>query len=100
MLPGVPASLSRPMGNAVVNVQPVSLPVEAFYPLLRPEMTAGLIAQAEAGVKQAVDNVQKAKDAVVAAQRKVDVLEARLAKRPDATPPVRPSERGEQKGAP
>ena len=70
MLPGVPSAL----GNNTLAIQPVSLPGEAFYPALRPSIADGLIAQAQASVKLAVTEVEKAQTAVVAAQAKVEAF--------------------------
>src|SRR5262249_6697335 len=50
MPPGVPAAL----GNDLLEVRPVALPAEAWYPALKPFMIDNLIAQAEAGMQKAL----------------------------------------------
>lgn len=78
MAPGVPAAL----GNNSLTIQPVSLPSDAFYPALRPAISDGLVAQAQAAV-QAVDaELAKAKVAAVASQQKLD----EFAKRTETDP--------------
>ncbi|MFO0870102.1 MAG: PSD1 and planctomycete cytochrome C domain-containing protein [Pirellulales bacterium] len=49
MLPGVPAVFR----SGELAPEPVSLPAAAYYPALRPELSAGLLAQARSRVEQA-----------------------------------------------
>jgi len=59
--PGVPAAL----GNGEITVEPVALPAEAYYPLLRPDLAAGVIAKADAAVVQTRQAAETAKAAVM-----------------------------------
>ena len=65
--PGVPSALR----GELATIQTVSLPVEAFYPSLRPELADGLIAQARAAVT-------KVEQEIVAAKEKARQIEAKL----------------------
>ncbi len=56
--PGVPSALR----GELPAIQTVSLPVEAFYPSLRPELADGLLKQARAGVTKAEKEIAAAKD--------------------------------------
>lgn len=49
LTPGVPEAL----GNASLTIRPIDLPPESFYPNLRPEMTVGLLTQAQQKVTTA-----------------------------------------------
>jgi mono/diheme cytochrome c family protein len=75
VLPGVPAAL----GNSRVEPQTVALPPEAFYPALQPVVLEGLIAQAQAGVSKAQQEVERARRDAEAATKKRDELAARTA---------------------
>ena len=66
--PGVPVALR----GELPPIQSVSLPVEAFYPSLRPELAEGLIEQARAGVT-------KVEKEIVAAKEKAEKLDAMIA---------------------
>lgn len=57
MPPGVPSSL----GGPTVRVEPVSLPVESFYPALRPSVAAGFVRKAQADIEAAGASIDKAR---------------------------------------
>ncbi len=85
MIPGVPVALGNPIGE----VQPITLPGEAYYPALRPAIADGLIVQAETAVKQADAELAKAQTAAQEAKHKLDTFQAENAgKSPDATEKV------------
>jgi len=77
LTPGVPAAL----GNGDLRIDTVPLPAEAYYPALRPEISAGLIAAADEAVGQARHNVDIARAGV-------DKAESALAAwTPESVPP-------------
>jgi mono/diheme cytochrome c family protein len=76
MRPGVPAAL----GNDQLDLQPVSLPAEAYYPALKPFMIEALLAQGKAGVEKSRQEADAAKQAAAAARRNVEELAARIEK--------------------
>lgn len=88
MSPGVPAAL----GISALTIQAVSLPSDAYYPALQPAISAGLVAQAQAGVRAVDGQLAKAKAAVVASQQKLDEFAKRTdsdpAKSPEAEPVI------------
>ncbi len=59
LTPGVPAAL----GNGDLRIETVSLPVESYYPQLRPEIAQGLIAAADEAVGKAQDMAKRAQTA-------------------------------------
>ena len=71
--PGVPA----PLGNTTLAIQPVVLPVEAYYPALQPVVSDGLIAQAQQAVQQTAADLTQAQGAVAAAQQKLAEFQQR-----------------------
>ena len=64
LAPGVPAAL----GGKLDDIVPVSLPAEAWYPALRPEASAALIAAAEVKVTAARKHVSDANGEFAAAE--------------------------------
>jgi mono/diheme cytochrome c family protein len=64
LTPGVPAA----MGSSHVPIEPVALPPEAYYPLLRPELSQGLIAAAEEQIQQARRQVEQTRNQLAAAE--------------------------------
>jgi hypothetical protein len=72
--PGVPASL----GKGALDLKAIDLPVHAYYPALRPEVTAAAVKDVEAKIKAAREEEQKAKGASLAA-KKLAAAEAELA---------------------
>ena len=78
MLPGVPPAL----GNNSIAIQTVSLPPEAYYPALRPVVAEGLIAQAQAEIKNTETALAKAQASIVTAQQKVDAALQRASAAP------------------
>jgi len=65
LAPGVPAAL-----GGTVNVTPVDLPTETWFPMLRPEVRETVLAKAKADVADATEKVAKAqKTAAEAAQK-------------------------------
>lgn len=65
--PGVPQAL----GNTALTIQSVALPIDAFYPNLRPVVTDGLIADARQAMKQSAADLDQAREAVAAADQKL-----------------------------
>src|SRR5262249_23723479 len=72
--PGVPAAL----GNDQLDLKPVSLPAEAYYPALKAFMIEALLAQGAAGVEKASQEGEAARQASAAARRNVEELAARI----------------------
>ena len=68
LTPGVPVALR----GELPTIATVSLPVEAFYPALRPELANGLLDQARA-------TVTKVEQEIAAAKEKAAMLEQKLA---------------------
>ena len=87
MLPGVPAAL----GDNTVAIQTVSLPLEAYYPALRPVAAEGLLAQAQAEVKNSEAALAKAEATIVTAQQQVAVALQRASSAP-ANPTAKTTE--------
>jgi mono/diheme cytochrome c family protein len=61
-------------GNNRIKIEPVTLPLEAYYPSLRPEIHDDLIAEAKAEISKAEANLAKANQALVQARKRL-VLE-------------------------
>ena len=72
--PAVPAFL-----GGTVSVQPVTLPVTAWYPHLRPEVTAGLLASADQAISSAEQALQQAHEKQSAAAQAVAERQQRAA---------------------
>ncbi|PYV37207.1 MAG: hypothetical protein DMG06_28710, partial [Acidobacteria bacterium] len=65
--PGVPESL----GGQRLEIQPVALPVEAYYPDLRPFVHQDLLSQAKADIEKADAALTRANTALADAQRRM-----------------------------
>lgn len=78
--PGVPAAL-----EGSVNVQPVQLPVEAWYPMLRPELQRTLMEKSQQNVVAAEDALRMATSA---AEESVQMLAAFDSARQNTNEPV------------
>ena len=74
LTPGVPGALQGPE----IQVQPVSLPIDAYYPSLRPEIAEGLIAASGKAVDQAQQRLAAARDQVACAQQAVTDCQDRI----------------------
>jgi len=74
LTPGVPSVLNLPLSP----IEPIKLPLEAFYPELRAERRQDLIEQANAAVTQAQAEVVKKQSAVESAKTKLAAAESRL----------------------
>lgn len=82
--PAVPAFL-----GGTVSVQPVSLPATAWYPHLRPEVTAGLLASADQAISTAEQSQRLADEKYSAAMRAVEERRQQPgATGPDASAPA------------
>ena len=68
LAPGVPAILGKPE----LDVAAVQLPLEVFYPDLRPQRRQELIDQASAGIAQAEAGLTKARTALRDAQERIE----------------------------
>ncbi len=84
LTPGVPAAL-----GGSVFVQPVELPVEAWYPMLRRGIPETLIAKADAGVSTAARKLREARSAMAAVnaplkQTNLEAVKAHEQRRQDA----------------
>ena len=66
--PAVPA----PLGNREIAVEPVSLPVDAFYPALREPLAGGMIEQAAAKISHSKAAVRDAEQLANQAKEAVD----------------------------
>ena len=75
--PGVPESL----GGQRLEIQPVTLPVEAYYPDLRPFVHQDLLSQAKA-------DIEKAETAVARANTELAEAKRRVAQERETGPPV------------
>ena len=67
MQPGTP----RVLGGSAINIAPVELPVEAYYPDVRPFVATDLMASAKAAVKASEDKLGKLRAELEAAQREL-----------------------------
>jgi hypothetical protein len=76
LTPGVPASL----GNAELDIRPVALPVESYYPSLRPEIADGMIRLADDEVAAASKALEKAMAEATAARLATEDAERRAIK--------------------
>ena len=76
LTPGVPASL----GGPEITIQPISLPPEAWYPYLRPELSDGLIEVATEKTREAETALQTAKAAVTTRENAIAAFESRVAR--------------------
>ncbi len=72
MRPAVPKAL----GELAAEIQPVTLPPDAWYPRLRPAVSDGLIAAAEARSALAEQQMSQAREAAVWAEEAVAELQA------------------------
>ncbi len=68
--PGVPSALR----GELPPIQTVSLPVEAFYPSLRPELAVGLVEQARAAVTKVEQEIGAAKERARQIEAKIMAL--------------------------
>ncbi len=76
--PAVPSAFGRfPM-----DIQPVSLPAESWYPALRPALIKSGLTQAEQAIGDAEANLKKAETSVVATRKKLVDFEAQKKKPP------------------
>lgn len=82
IVPGVPAAL----GNAEIQITPVDLPAEAYYPSLRENIIAGLIAGADKAVTDARDLVGDARGKATNAQQAISAYEADASVRQSGEP--------------
>lgn len=73
--PGVPASL----GNADLQIEPVALPAEAYYPSLQDSILSGLITTAEKSVEASKNHLQNSHDKVAAADQLISVFQSKVA---------------------
>lgn len=73
LAPGVPSVL----GISDLTIQPVTLPLEAFYPDLQPERRREIVEATQAAIKQAETAAVKARESVAAARQDVAQAEAR-----------------------
>jgi len=67
LLPGVPASL----GKSKIKIEPISLPVEAYYPNLQESMVAGLISDAKQVARASEQHLNEARAKVTTAERTI-----------------------------
>ncbi|MDA0835320.1 MAG: DUF1553 domain-containing protein [Planctomycetota bacterium] len=68
LTPGVPAIL----GNADLDISPVEIPLEAYYPWLNPTLTEKIVATAEEKVELAQAKLTTAQQQSVEAQKQLD----------------------------
>ncbi len=73
--PGVPEVI----GSTDLHIEPVALPIEAYYPDLRAERRQELIDSARNAVSQSEAVARKSQEAVAAARQRLEQIEARLA---------------------
>ncbi len=73
LTPGVPSVLNLPLPA----IEPITLPLEAFYPDLRAERRQELIDNAKAAITQAKTDVAKKQAAVDEAKRRMEILARR-----------------------
>lgn len=84
--PAVPAFL-----GGLASVQPVSLPATAWYPHLRPEVTAGLLESAARAISDAEKSLQQAQEKHTVATRAVEERRLKSASvAPDGITPAEP----------
>ncbi len=85
LAPGVPAVF----GATDLKIEPIALPVEAYYPDFRPERREELLANAHAAITRAEVDAVKARDLIEAARQKLTERESRSAsgKSDSQTPP-------------
>ena len=75
LTPSVPPAL----GGDAIEMTPVSLPVEAYYPALRPELLEGMLAQARERIAAADREIEAARQAAETAREKTEELRDALA---------------------
>ncbi len=90
MTPGVPKALLAP-GAGDPHVAEVQLPADAWYPALRPEISADLQASAEAGIVKARDEKAKFLAEADRVRTQMEMLRSQLAAVPENAAPPEPT---------
>ena len=88
LTPGVPASLRGP----AIEVSPVALPVEAWYPQLRPAVLNGLIERATQLVQTRRQELVDAESAAATAEAAATSAEAAAATEAESGQPAKPQQ--------